>query len=219
MNRICVGNGSLLPGLLVAVVLVGCAGREHALDGSVFIATRGGDAVKLALVPASAVSVERARVRIHEAQEAAIVTRQRVAASGDSLRAALPEARRAFEAAHEAWVAATSSGRNSAGAEAQLELAGRTVGEIEERVRAAEFASGAHFAEDVSFAALAEGCPSTKTDADGRFTLSIPHGDKRVILAWGQRSIGDDVETYQWFVPLTTDNLRTNRLDLTNDNL
>lgn len=61
---------------------------------------------------------------------------------------------------------------------------------------------------------------STKTDADGKFSLSVPAGSTYVIVAKASRSVGDDTEYYSWIVDvdLTTANDGLTEM-LSNDNL
>lgn len=59
----------------------------------------------------------------------------------------------------------------------------------------------------------------TKTDADGKFRLSVPVGQRVAIMAESERTVGDKNESYQWIVWATPK--KGARLDLTlaNDNL
>lgn len=41
-----------------------------------------------------------------------------------------------------------------------------------------------------------------KTDADGRFELTLPRGMDYVLVATGSRAVGDDKEYYEWVVPI-----------------
>ncbi len=60
----------------------------------------------------------------------------------------------------------------------------------------------------------------TKTDADGKFSLSVPAGNTYVILAKASREVGDDTECYYWIqdVDLTRANDGLSIM-LSNDNL
>lgn len=64
------------------------------------------------------------------------------------------------------------------------------------------------------------GVADTKTDADGKFTLSVPEGKSYVLVAQTSRSVGDTTEKYYWIedVDLTKANNGLTIL-LSNDNL
>lgn len=59
----------------------------------------------------------------------------------------------------------------------------------------------------------------TKTDADGKFSLSLPMGQRVAILADSSRAVLDNKEAYQWIVWFTPKKGTKNSLVLANDNL
>jgi hypothetical protein len=59
----------------------------------------------------------------------------------------------------------------------------------------------------------------TKTDIDGKFSLSVPIGQRLAILAESTRAIMDSKESYQWAVWLTPKKGAKSSLLLANDNL
>ena len=66
------------------------------------------------------------------------------------------------------------------------------------------------------FAALPEPLATGKTDADGRFKLTVPEKDEIVVLATSSRMTFDRVERYFWIVRLAP---QETHLTLSNDNL
>ncbi|MFZ6777316.1 hypothetical protein ACO0LD_10870 [Undibacterium sp. Ji83W] len=60
---------------------------------------------------------------------------------------------------------------------------------------------------------------TTKTDADGKFTISVPKNGKYAVLANSKRQIGETSENYQWAVWITTKKSSKVNLMLANDNL
>lgn len=219
MNRSATRSVSILPCLLATAVVAADSGRDHVLEGTVFIATRGSAPAKLALVSVSAVSVNGARARVRAEQEAAIAARELAISAADSLRAVLPEAKKAFDRAHQAWVVASTGAGDLSNAEKELVVAGRTLGEIEQRTRVGDLEPGVRWNMAVAFHAIAQDGVSPTADADGRFSLSIPGDDRYVIVAWGKWSVDCQTKTLRWFVPLTSDNLRAGHLELTKDNV
>ena len=51
-----------------------------------------------------------------------------------------------------------------------------------------------------SFISYFIGLKYTKTDADGKFSFSVPAGSNYVIMASASRSVGDQTERYDWIV-------------------
>jgi len=67
-----------------------------------------------------------------------------------------------------------------------------------------------------------EGLPTpvgtSKTDADGKFALSVPAG-KYVIAANSSRDVGKDTESYFWLVLVDTTSRPNQSVMLSNDNM
>jgi hypothetical protein len=57
------------------------------------------------------------------------------------------------------------------------------------------------------------------TDADGRFTLSIPRDGRHGIVAHASRALDDEAQTYLWFVWVSLDGEPAKRLVLNDDNV
>jgi hypothetical protein len=70
--------------------------------------------------------------------------------------------------------------------------------------------------------AFLEGMPAApttaKTDADGKFSLSLKKGTRYAIRAVASRAVFDRTENYEWLI-LLTPNADGARLTLANDNL
>jgi hypothetical protein len=60
---------------------------------------------------------------------------------------------------------------------------------------------------------------AAKTDADGKFKLSLKRRGRYGLLAFSSRTVGDKLETYQWFVWASLDGQPSGRIFLSNDNL
>jgi hypothetical protein len=74
--------------------------------------------------------------------------------------------------------------------------------------------SGAYF-----FQGLPSAISTSKTDADGKFTLVIPRDGRYGIVASASRKQDEEEETYFWFVWMTLDGQLSKRVMLSNDNL
>lgn len=66
---------------------------------------------------------------------------------------------------------------------------------------------------------IAKSIAQAKSDADGKFSLAVPVGQRVAIMAESERAVGDKNESYQWIVLVTPK--KGTRIDLTlaNDNL
>lgn len=58
-----------------------------------------------------------------------------------------------------------------------------------------------------------------KTDADGRFSLSVPAGQRVAVLASSKRAVGVETEHYQWIVWVLAKQGQKATVTLANDNL
>ncbi len=60
---------------------------------------------------------------------------------------------------------------------------------------------------------------AAKTDADGKFTLTLPVGERIALAAHAGRQTPGDLEEYYWLVWFTPRDSTENRIMLSNDNL
>lgn len=82
------------------------------------------------------------------------------------------------------------------------------------RMRRGQLISGEHFFQD-----LPSAISSTKTHADGTFTLAIPRDGRYGIVARASRELGEEQEIYFWFVWVSLDGRPSKRLVLNDDNI
>lgn len=82
------------------------------------------------------------------------------------------------------------------------------------RARRVQLISGEHFFQDLPAA-----ISSAKTHADGKFTLAIPQDGRYGIVARASRELGEEKQTYSWFVWVSLDGRPSKRLVLNDDNL
>lgn len=69
------------------------------------------------------------------------------------------------------------------------------------------------------FADLPSGVSAATTDADGRFTLSIPRRGRYGLIARASREVFNGTETFFWLVWVALDGQPTQHLTLSNDNM
>lgn len=70
------------------------------------------------------------------------------------------------------------------------------------------------------FENLPDSIPSTKTDADGNFSFSLPRKGRFVLAAKAQRNVAsNNIEEYYWIVWISLDGALEKKIFLSNDNL
>jgi hypothetical protein len=69
------------------------------------------------------------------------------------------------------------------------------------------------------FSNLPPAVATAKTDADGRFVLTLPRGQGYFFIATAKRRLIDSEEEYRWAVPVKAEDLGKGRVFLSNDNL
>jgi hypothetical protein len=82
------------------------------------------------------------------------------------------------------------------------------------QARRQNLTSGEYF-----FDGLPSGISTAKTDADGKFTLTIPCQGRYGVVARASRELLKGKETYFWFVWVSLDGQPSKRLRLSNDNI
>jgi hypothetical protein len=193
----------------------------------VFIVTAAGPAIKLALVQVKAIS--KIEIEKHIAK-----IEQQIAPERAEVNSAVSRAKKEFDARTRQMLGGTSKeikkkmaddlerSRKEREDEMQARLAARqrlielkelsasggVSGELRARQKALN--SAAPF-----FVDLPQPVATAKTDADGRFELTIPEGEY-VLVASAERTVFKDVETYFWVVRLNPEEFK---VTLSNDNL
>jgi hypothetical protein len=82
------------------------------------------------------------------------------------------------------------------------------------RLRQRQLTSGEYFFQDIPSA-----ISSAQTDADGKFILLIPRDGRYGIVARASRELGEEKQTYCWFVWVSLEGDPSKRLVLNNDNI
>lgn len=209
--------------LLALVPFCGCGRSSYDVSGQVFIVTKGAENYKLGLVAVRAFRRDAIEpimaARQKEADLAstkllpAIRQIERVLAENPVDKAEMERLRQKVRNAEDSGEDINRFGELHKQEEEALrsrqELA-RLTAELDSK------ASGRFF-----FAMLPGGpIASAKTDADGRFHMTIPGAGDVVLAAEGTRTVGDDTERYYWLVPIQCPKSGTAlEIFLSNDNL
>lgn len=215
--------------VVLLVLVLGCQSPEKVMppksvpvDGQVFIVTKGRENVKLALVTVEAYP-ESAALRAIAAGEAELESAQterdamqqsatsidRLAREHVDLRRRYYEALDRGEAGYDKTEAISARmERAKADHDRELERLSRL------QAQYARFTSGQSYLEKLPGSSI-----SAKSDADGRFRVSLPVGKRFAFAAHAGRETPGDREEYYWFVWFTPRDSVENRIMLSNDNL
>lgn len=205
--------------VIAALKTTGCGGaRQGNLGGEVFIVTEGAANVKLGLVEVRVLPLQETQNSIAQAKQQAEREKTKLQIELDAARGAYLSAQVRLRAAADSiptneetkddtpawdrWRAANSARR----------AAKARVAEIQEQIRTWD--SGAPY-----FANLPAAVASEKTDADGKFSLTIDRSKTVVLAAQATRRIMDKAENYYWLITVSLDGQPTKRIFLSNDNL
>jgi flagellar motor protein MotB len=234
-------------GIASSLLLVSFGFFEGDLTGSVFIVTRGGQNVKFGLVEVRVIPeseilslIQEKKAVAHEQQEGlkplVEEAKQQAREAGEEYAKAVI---RAGEVVNEEKLVTDrySLHLNIATTEEQMKIIEGTKAS-QERMEAAQKAAdrkeNASKEKDTSlskleaqyehwtscsyyFDGLPEGVTSTKTDADGAFSLHLRRGVKYALTAKARREVAGSTEDYCWVVRVTLDGRQT-KIFLSNDN-
>ena len=188
---------TILLGLLTCTACASKPPQPTTVSGQVFVVTKSRDNIKLALVQVAAIPEKDMLEHLKKAHENGS-EKQRL------LMPKLEAAEKDFKAAeHESKSADAAFSANALGK-------GKLEASFQARDRASAKASTFlklkdEFAYFDSPAFYLEGLPAatsaSKTDADGKFAISVPSG-KYVIAALTSRSVFKDTEQYYWLVKI-----------------
>jgi hypothetical protein len=195
-----------------AAALIGASAQGRDVSGQVFIVTKAHESVKLGLVPISVYARDAIQSSI-AAVDAALKPERDEAK--DQLTV-IREARKSASGLHsQLWREATSSSYDK-----QRYAAASRASHLEMNILSLEMMASRRtsflFGSTPYFRELNEHhrpVATTKTDADGKFTVTVPSEGEFAIVAYAERRTPKDTENYYWCVP-TADHV-----DLSNDNL
>ena len=155
------------------------ADADIALDGDIFIVTKGGENIKLGLVPVGLIPLTDVMQHLQE----------KVAVASDKIAQLEP---------------IVKTGEKTMDIYAWLKL--------NDELKL--YKSGQFY-----FDSLPASVRSTKTDADGKFQIQVPHSGSYALAAVASRHVGDSVEAYHWLLQIDTVGGSPRKIMLSNDNL
>lgn len=164
---------------------------ERDLDGEIFIVTKGGANIRLALVEIRILSKETAIEFVKLKQEEHEKERQRIKIKGDNSLKKIND----------------ESDPYAKNIIANVELA--TLKAEVDYLESDKF----------FFEGIPEEIFKTKTDIDGKFTLRVKRGSPGVLFAHGSRLVGGETEEYYWFLPIKLAVKSSTKISLNNENL
>jgi len=205
---------SLAALMLALACLQGC-NRQREIVGEVFIVTKGGQNVRLGLVEVRAFPESQIKPFISQKLKEAEAQRP-------ALEEAVTEAQRHYEQAKANARAATNDYLDAELGERMSALSTRFSREDSAREKLTELndAEGklAYLsAPEFFFAGLPQGVASARTNADGKFTLTVPRSGKYALAARAQREVFGSTEFYYWMVWVEADG--ATKVTLGNTNL
>ena len=171
---------------------------KGSVSGQVFVATRGGDNFKLGDVEIAAYDFQLVLEYVEHRRAQARELAEGMTPVLDATRAAKEKAEVDAETARKAaWNHHDYSGNNP-----QVKAAEEAADKLQSLNRSARWGaiysrSGLFYLEN-----LHDPVATTRTDADGRFSLPLPPG-KFVLAARADRRIAETEETYCWLVTVT----------------
>jgi hypothetical protein len=194
------------------------------IEGQVFIVTKSGTAVKLALVQVSAIPLGQTEQYLREVEREVIGERHKADSFVNEAKAAVRNATKAREQHYQAWSRQLGDPmqelkKRMRGAydasNAEYEALVKRVWKMDARLEEAVHARHVMHSAAPYFTKLPEPVATTKTDADGKFSLTVPAGDEYVLASRAKRSLpGGGSEHYFWLVKA-----QGSTVMLSNDNL
>ena len=189
--------------------------KQFELSGQVFVVTKGRENIKLALVEISVIAEKDVNQYLKARHIEGLHQQEILGPEVEPTIQAAKDADNAERDANRKWV--DSLGKSDS---ANLEKLFWAARENEEKAKAKQRALIAKFEYYDSAAYYFEKLPAaiavTKTDADGKFSLSLSPG-KYVIAATSDRKLFNKSESYYWLVSVDTKS-PSHSLMLTNDN-
>ena len=195
---------------LYAALSYSLLSHDLTLDGEVFIITKGGESIKLGLVPIELISLPDLTSYLNQRMATATNEIARleplIKAAGEeySRLVAVREAEfKQFNSVLELPYTSASTDAESALTE-YLELKAQR---------------DHYYSADFYFEALPAPFRSTKTNRDGRFKIQVSPYGSYILAAFTSRLVGGSIERYYWLLPVNPHGESLGEITLSNENL
>jgi hypothetical protein len=190
--------------------------KENKISGQIFIATKGGENIKLALVTVFAIPENKMQSYINEKKSNAIVQKNKLISTIDLPRKELEQAKLATKEAKN-YVDSQTGSSSFMKAMDVYSLCQKQ--EFEKLMVVSKIERDINYFNSIEyyFDSLPSEITKAKTDSDGKFNLSLPPG-KYAITASSHRQAGGVAEYYYWLISVNTKS-KNQSIMLSNDNL
>ena len=188
------------------------ADEMKTIEGQVFIRTKGGETIKLSLVDVLVVDEKVVTEQIEKQRAQAQPLLDELRLQRTAIREKFNAANTGATLAHEERMKDVLNPKLQAAYEQKRKDASDRIKEVGDVSSKILYLSTARFLLDGLTGIVA----STKTDADGKFSVKLKNGNY-VVIAESGRAIGKETELYTWLVKLRVE--ADSKLFLANDNM
>jgi len=200
--------------IALTITITSCS-RESNIDGEIFIVTQGGQSIKLGLVEVMAFPEVDAQKFIEEKNKKA---------PDEYLRDSQEFIKSQKEYAHRRWIEALEKMGYLLHSDDPPQAMTDAIADARqwqkryEYINLAEFEwpKGGFYYNDLPLNEVVE---KATTNADGKFTLTLPSKGKYLLVAHSQRQIADSKEEYYWLIWVFVTGNSKDHIMLSNNNL
>ena len=202
----------LLHVLFIAAIVISGSANGREITGQVFIVTKEHESVDLGSASISIYPLDSVQSVIESVDADLKADREKTAGLESSMERAYKAASQASDQLWNDAIASSSRNRNVFKAVERERSLAKDLLYLERVVRdRLNFLLGsAPYFRKLN--ELYQPVASTRSDADGQFSISIPDSGEFAIVAYAERQTFDKTEKYFWIVPVAE------RIDLSNDN-
>lgn len=200
----------MIPAIVALFAIIGAFVwmRDGQLSGEVFIVTKGGESIKLGLVPVSIYPLEELQRHIESRKRE---YDRDIAVINKALPSAKSENDKTFEKVLALIGPGASSDERAVSDAAHKKARERYYDLLAQRDK---LDSGGFFLTEMPKESY-----SVKTDSNGQYAIKLPCRGKFALVAVGSRRVGEGLEIYYWVVNASLEGSSQKNLPLSNDNL
>jgi hypothetical protein len=202
----------LLHILFIAAIVISGSANGREITGQVFIVTKENESVDLGLVSISVYPLDQVQSVIESVDADLKADRKKTAELASATQRAYKAASQASDQLWNDAIASSSRNRNVFKAVERVRSLAKDLLYLERTIRGRLnflLGSAPYFRK---LNELYRPAASAKSDADGKFSISVPDAGEFAIVAYAERQTFDKTEKYFWVVPVAE------RIDLSSDN-